>query len=238
MKQGYVRNWGYLGPGDFYGDLAITEGQTFSGFAAGVLVPDRRDPKPVGHVANAKTFPFPVRYLTVAAPLASCEDEVREKARQLELEGCRFIVSAGGELGLYQNVVAEEVDLPVYMTPLIQLPWIRAGLKSSETVLIVSDLTQQQAERVFERCAVSKESYDDCLFFRANYREMTGESALDSMIRRRVVEKNHIRAVLLDTQIFAGLPVRERLGVAVWDMGRLMRYVERAARQRPRYGFL
>ena len=245
MKENIVRNWGYVGSTDQYGDLHITEGQCFAGFIAGILVPNDKTEKKIGNLANARTFPFPVRYAivdSISDPNATEEKisaEIVEKAKQLELEGCRFISSTGGEFGKYQKQVAAAVDLPVYLTALSQLKWIKIGLKSSENILVLSDLPQEKAIEVFERCGVGKEVYNDCVFVQTNPATMDPKEVL-RYLKETVIRQNSVKAVLLDTELFSSLEesVKSYLGINVWDMQKLMGYVSRAVCQRPRNGFI
>lgn len=245
MKDNIVRNWGYHGPNDTYGDLKITNGQCFAGFIAGILVADTTEYKPVGHIANARTFPYGVRYSVVKSitdPNADEEtivNEIKEKVLQLEVEGCRFIVSDGGLFGKYQKLVAATVDLPVFMTPLMQLKWIKIGLKSDENILILSDLPAARAAEVFQACGVPEEVYDSAVYLQVDRSKMDAESIYTYLAENNVLAENNIKAVLLDTQVFAGTGcVKDRLGVNVWDMYKLMGYVKKAVCQKPREGFL
>ncbi|MBO4693765.1 MAG: hypothetical protein J5659_05190 [Clostridia bacterium] len=245
MKKNIVRNWGYVGPTDKYGDLHITEGQCFAGFIAGILVPDDKTEKRIGNIANARSFPFPVRYAVVKSignPNAAENEivkEITEKAEQLELEGCRFITSSGGAFGKYQKVASAAVDLPVYLTALQQLRWIKIGLKSSENVLILSDLPQEKAIEVFEICGIDKEVYNDCVFVQTDPAVMDPQEVL-KYLKDDVIEQNSVKAVLLDTELFSALPtsVKSYLDLNVWDIHKLMGYVSRAVCQHPRTGFI
>lgn len=245
MKDNIVRNWGYHGPNDGYGDLKITNGQCFAGFIAGILVADTREYKPVGHIANARTFPYGVRYSVVKSITDPNADEqtiiseIKEKVLQLEVEGCRFIVSDGGIFGKYQKLVASTVDLPVFMTSLMQLKWIKIGLKSDENILILSDLPAAKAAEVFEACGVPEEVYEDAVYLQVDRSKMDAEAIYAYLEQNDVLAANNIKAVLLDTQVFAGTGcVKDRLGVNVWDIYKLMGYVKKAVCQTPREGFL
>ncbi|MBO4433644.1 MAG: hypothetical protein J5852_08950 [Clostridia bacterium] len=245
MKENIVRNWGYVGPADKYGDLHITEGQCFAGFIAGILVSDDKSEKKIGNIANARTFSFPVRYAVVKsisdknATEGEIAAEIAEKSRQLELEGCRFITSSGGAFGKYQKIASTAVDLPVYLTALGQLGWIKTGLKSCEKILVLSDLPQKDAVEVFKICGIDKEIYDDCVFVQTNPDSMDPKEVL-TYLKEKVIKQNSVKAVLLDTELFCelGQDVKDYLNLNVWDMKKLMGYVSRAVCQRPREGFI
>jgi len=246
MKEGIVRNWGYYGPNNPYGDLKITEGQCFAGFVAGILIAEASDYKPVGHIANALSFPYGVRYSiikSISDPNADEEtiaNEIREAAKQLEIEGVRFIVSGGRELGKYQQVVADAVDLPVFMTSLMQLKWIKIGLRSAEKILVLSDMPAEKAVEVCKACGVPQEYYDDCVYLQIDPATMDAASVLDYLKTNNIIDENNIKAALLDTQIFAEDPeaLKKAFGINVWTMQKLMGYVKKAVCQKPRQGFL
>ena len=68
---------------------------------------------------------------------------------------------------------------------------------------------------------------------------MDAEAIYAYLEQNNVLAENNIKAVLLDTQVFAGAGcVKDRLGVNVWDMFKLMGYVKKAVCQVPREGFL
>ena len=165
--------------------------------------------------------------------------EIKEKVLQLEVEGCRFVVSDGGIFGKYQKLVAETVDLPVFMTPLMQLKWIKIGLKSDENILVLSDLPAAKAAEVFQACNVPEEIFDNVVYLQVDRSKMDAEAIYAYLEQNNVLAENNIKAVLLDTQVFAGAScVKDRLGVNVWDMFKLMGYVKKAVCQVPREGFL
>ncbi len=86
-----------------------------------------------GDLNNANTFNFPVRYETV--PGASGADVLRgsgdsfaelmiNAAKKLESEGVRAITGNCGFMLAFQDRVAAAVDIPVFLTSLVQLPML------------------------------------------------------------------------------------------------------------------
>ena len=125
------------------------------------------------------------------------------------------------------------------MTPLIQLKWIKIGLKSDENILVLSDLAADKAEEVFKACGVPEEIMDNVVYFQVDRSKMDAEAIYSYLEKNSILAENNIKAVLLDTQVFAGAGcVKDRLGVNVWDMYKLMGYVKKAVCQVPREGFL
>jgi hypothetical protein len=108
-------------------------GQVAYGYAIGMLCAEWNIPFIPGDLNNATTFDFPVRYETV--PGASGADVLRGEgsefadlmvaaARKLEAEGVRAITGNCGFMVAYQEYVAARVNIPVFLTSLVQLPML------------------------------------------------------------------------------------------------------------------
>lgn len=109
------------------------QGQVAYGYSIGMLCAEWNIPFIPGDLNNANTFPFPVRYETV--PGASGADVLRGEgsafadlmvtaARKLEAEGVRAITGNCGFMVAYQDYVAARVNVPVFLTSLVQLPML------------------------------------------------------------------------------------------------------------------
>lgn len=108
-------------------------GQVAYGYAIGMLCAEWNIPFVPGDLNNANTFPFPIRYETV--PGASGADVLRgggnafadqmvEHARKLEAEGVRAITGNCGFMVAFQDYVADRVNIPVFLTSLVQIPML------------------------------------------------------------------------------------------------------------------
>lgn len=113
----------YAGGRPFYGDLV------------GVLMLDMDAPLIPGNVGNAASYNFPVRYKVLKGLPADwwCDeigpDESRcqvfiDAAKELEAEGCKAITSGCGFFAIYQQRVAEAVNIPVFLSPLLMVPML------------------------------------------------------------------------------------------------------------------
>jgi Asp/Glu/hydantoin racemase len=58
--------------------------------------------------------------------------------RELEREGVRAITGSCGFLALYQRELADAVDVPVFMSSLVQLPLVWSLLKREQTVGVLT----------------------------------------------------------------------------------------------------
>lgn len=113
--------------------MIIEGGYTNYGETIGILMLDTKFPRPVGDIGNAMTFPFPVRYKKVK--FAYPERIVKEAdatllepfitgARELVEEGVKAITTSCGFLAMFQKDMAEAVEVPVFTSSLIQIPFM------------------------------------------------------------------------------------------------------------------
>jgi len=124
-----------------------TKGQTSYGEAIGIILMESFMPFPPGCPGNATTFDFPVRYEVVRG--ANMEKLVYkgdpallapfvDAGWKLVREGVRAITGNCGFMVLYHDLMAEEFPVPVFMSSLLQLPFISRMLKPGEKVGIIT----------------------------------------------------------------------------------------------------
>jgi aspartate/glutamate racemase len=109
--------------------------QSWYGESIGILILDAAYPCVPGNVGNATTFPFPVRYqevrgasldrlITRADP--SLAEPFVEAAVELRDRGVKAITGACGFMALFQREVAAAIDIPVFLSSLMQVQFIYA----------------------------------------------------------------------------------------------------------------
>ncbi|KOS57603.1 aspartate/glutamate racemase family protein [Rhodococcus rhodochrous] len=121
-------------------------GQVSYGYPIGMLCAEWHIPFIPGDLNHASTFDFPVRYLTVpevsgASVLTGTghfAEALIRAAKQLQSEGVRAITSNCGFMARYQRAVAEHVDIPVFLSSLLQIPMITSMLGSGKSVGILA----------------------------------------------------------------------------------------------------
>jgi hypothetical protein len=129
-----------------------TKGQTTYGEYIGIMLMDIFMPFPPGCPANASTFSFPVKYKVVKG--ANMERLVYQKEKDLlplfidagwELvhEGVKAITGNCGFMILYQEDLAKELPVPVFMSSLLQLQFISRMLKPKEKIGIITTLSNK-----------------------------------------------------------------------------------------------
>lgn len=122
-------------------------GQVAYGYAIGMLCAEWHIPFIPGDLNNAGTFPFPVRYLTVPGVAGAgvldgsgegFAEALGDAAKQLEAEGVRAITGNCGFMVAYQEYVADQVRIPVFLSSLLQAPMLTSMLGGSQTLGIVT----------------------------------------------------------------------------------------------------
>lgn len=136
-------------------------GKNLFGHAIGILMLESKFPRIPGDMGNATTWDFPVLYKVIknASPDAVVRKSDKgllppfiEGAKELEREGVRAITTNCGFLAMFQQEMAEAVDVPVFTSSLMQVPLVYAMLKPSQKVGIITihakSLTQRHLSAV------------------------------------------------------------------------------------------
>ena len=125
-------------------------GRTVYGLALGIIMLDTKFPRLRGDIGNARTWPFPVSYRIVEGALpermarADPDPELLapflDAARALEAQGVRAICTSCGFLAVNQPQLADAVQVPVFSSPLLQVP-IAATAAGGRKVVILTART-------------------------------------------------------------------------------------------------
>ena len=111
----------------------ISGGTNICGVSIGVLALESHFPKPPGHIKNPSSLPFTTSYeiiegLTVPLLLNNPSPEMIEPliaaAQRLEKNGVRAITGSCGFLALFQKEIAAAVNVPVFVSSLVQADMI------------------------------------------------------------------------------------------------------------------
>ena len=112
----------------------------YYGQAIGIALLDQLHSQPLipGNVGNASTYDFPVRLKVIKGlhdnPYAPVRDEqgqytpdvqrTVDTVKKLEADGVRAVVMSCGFFSVVQEVLTEEVDIPIFSSPLLLVPLI------------------------------------------------------------------------------------------------------------------
>jgi len=102
------------------------------GMGLGIIILDDVYPGFPGDVRNASAYPFPIQYeiaegvdiwaLVHEEEKSPCLEPIRRAAKKLEKMGCRAIAAECGYFAYFQQDIAGYVDVPVFMSSLLQVP--------------------------------------------------------------------------------------------------------------------
>ena len=124
-------------------------GRPYYGYSVGVLMLDMEAPLIPGNVGNAMSYDFPVLYKVLEGLPADwwCDeigpDESRcqifiDAAKELEAKGCKAITSGCGFFAIYQKRVAEAVNIPVFLSPLLMVPMLSRMLGGNRVGILTA----------------------------------------------------------------------------------------------------
>lgn len=105
------------------------------GMGLGIMLLDDVYPGFPGDVRNASAYRFPIQYEIVEGidiqrlvfhdDKSPCLPPILAAAKKLERMGCRAIAAECGYFAYFQKEVAGSVDVPVFMSSLLQVPFIQ-----------------------------------------------------------------------------------------------------------------
>jgi hypothetical protein len=228
--------------------------------AIGILVTDAVITRPPGDVGNPATYPFPVLYQKV--PSASLERIIEKEdsellfpilaaARKLAKRGAAAITSTCGFMILYQSELARRLPIPVFLSSLPQLPFIRSVLGPDDQIGIVTADSRHLTPRHLRLAglndlgAVRISGLENQPAFREAIFSGSGGFDRDA-IQKEVVraardlirENPGVKAVLLEC---SNLPpyasaVQKEVQVPVFDFNTMIHQAYRAIQQSPYSG--
>ncbi|MBU1344755.1 MAG: aspartate/glutamate racemase family protein [Proteobacteria bacterium] len=127
--------------------MVTRKAHTCYGMGIGIMILDDIYPGFPGDVRNASAFPYPIQYEIVDGidikqllwheDKSPCLDPILTAAKKLEKMGCRAIAAECGYFAFFQPAVAACVDVPVFMSSLLQVPFIQQTIGSKKDVGIV-----------------------------------------------------------------------------------------------------
>lgn len=256
------RNFGYVCRENDACEIHMPKGQNIAGYSVGIMyIDDVWYPLMPGNVVNAYTYDFPVRMMPVPnldnqrlfdADPTIVNDLIAVAKHMVEKEGCRAISSACGFFGNFHDQVADAVGVPVALSSLVQIPWIRSTLKKGQKIGIMAANGKAVTENLLTSCRI--EIRDDLVvkdllptknfsavvtmpghFDNGKARQEVVEAALEL-----VASDPAIGAILLEC---SDLPpyacdIQRAVGLPVFDFITLIRWLHNATTQRPYHGFI
>lgn len=166
-------------------DIQMIKGQAIAGCAIGIVVLDLWYPYVPGNVANGSTFNFPVLFkilkgstgkqVSTSDPILL--DMIVEAGKEFEQQGVRAIVGACGFFANFQKAASERLNLPTFLSSMLQIPIVAQGLKPDQQVGILTAMASTLTPKVLNQCGVddlSRVAIQDCPEFFERKRDSAG----------------------------------------------------------------
>ncbi|MCM0758164.1 aspartate/glutamate racemase family protein [Sporomusa sphaeroides DSM 2875] len=145
--------------------IKVRKNHVCYGMGLGIIVLNDAYPGFPGDVRNASAFPYPIQYeiaegvtnktLVYDKNPNQCRDSVIAAARKLEQMGCRAIAAECGYFAFFQKAVAAVVDVPVFMSSLLQVPFIQQVIGPQKFVGIICAQKQFLSEEHLKNVGIT-----------------------------------------------------------------------------------
>lgn len=207
----------------------LPSGRNNYGQVLGIIMVKTAFPRIPGDIGNASTFDFPVRYMVIddATPTRVVEEADRtllpryiEAAKELEREGVRAITTSCGFLALFQEELAQAVNVPVFTSSLLQVPLAHHMIGAKKKVGIVTANTEALTKDHLLAVGI-----DDSIPYaiagmedQKDFTEAIGEHL------SRPLDPEKVQASLIS--VCEGLKAKENIGVIVFECTNLSPYAK------------
>ena len=237
------------------------KGQVSSGEAIGILLLDTSVPFVPGDVANATTYSFPVRFkkvegYSVARALGkdpAVFDALKAAAQGLVEQGVRAVTGDCGFMALHQRRLADELEVPVFLSSLLQIPFIlsivgadaKIGILTADSTSLDNTLLAAVGVTPTERLVIEG-LQDDPNFSQFAIQE-TGlldqekvETEVVAAGQRLVTREATVKALLLECSLLPpyAAALQHTLGMPVFDYITMINFVFSAVVKERYTGFM
>ncbi len=235
--------------------------QVSYGEAIGILLLDSPVPFIPGDVANATTYDYPVRFKKVqgfSVEKALGKDEsiypdLLNAARDLKENGVRAVTGDCGFMALHQNRLKQDLGIPVFLSSLLQIPFIRQVIADNGIIGIITaskqNLTpsflklmgiQDMSGIVIEGLENSQASKTAILDEKGSLDTEKIQAEVVSAAKILAEEENNVKAVLLECSVLPPYAhaVQEETGLPVFDYITMVNFVFSAVVKKTYKGFM
>jgi hypothetical protein len=183
----------------------------------------------------------------------SALDDVMKAAQELKKEGVRAITSDCGFMALYQEALTEKLELPVFLSSLLQVPFLSRLIPDKYKIGILTVDSDALTEDILALCGadlpgrITVEGLQHAQAFSAAFIEETGEldyikvkQEVADAARKMVEHDPLIKTILLECSVLPpyGQAVQQATGLPVFDFVTMIRYVFSAVVRESGPGFM
>jgi Asp/Glu/hydantoin racemase len=254
--------YGFYHSGNDDVEVMMPKGQNIAGYSVGIMyIDDIWYPLMPGNVVNACTYDFPVRMMAVPnlnnqrlfdADPTIANDLIDVARHMVEKEGCRAICSACGFFGNFHAQVADAVDVPVALSSMVQIPWIRSTLKQGQKIGIMCANGKAVTSDLLDACRIDDHSnlvvkdllptkhFSAVVTMTGHFDNGKARQEVVQAAKELVASDPAIGAILLEC---SDLPpyasdVQRAVGLPVFDFITLIKWLHNSTTQRPYQGFI
>ena len=223
------------------------KGQTSYGEAIGILLLDTFCPFIQGDVGNAASYRYPVRFkridgLTVERIFTHDAGFVAKMiagSQELEREGVKAITGDCGFMAIYQQEVKSAVGIPVFLSSLLQIPFIAATLPEYAEIGVITANSESLTGDVFQKIGVPADAlviygletsphFKEAVFDEIGYldSDRIRKEVID-VANRMIADHPNIKSILLECSMLPpyGRDVRQAVNLPVYDYLSMIDYV-------------
>jgi len=225
-----------------------SKSQSWYGQDIGIIILDAAYPCIPGNVGNANSYNFPVQYMEIQG--ASIDRLLNQAdpdlvipfiqgAQKLVAQGAKAITGACGFMALFQKEVSESVDVPVFLSSMLQIPFIHTI--TGKKVGIITANSACLTPKHFSACGISPDipiaiaGMEGCDEFRSSILEEKGtldsdliEEEVVGIAKKLCADNPGMGSILLEC---SDLPpyahaVQKAVGLPVYDFNTLINFVQ------------
>jgi len=237
-------------------------GQASYGEAIGILLLDTSfAPYIPGDVANASSYSFPVRYQVVNGITvekifmkdSSFFDKFLIAAQELVNNGVRAITGNCGFMAIYQKELAQQLAVPVFLSSLFQLSFMKSMIGDSEKIgiitanarilddVILHEVGLQDINSVIIKGMEDQEHFKEAIIEEAGrLDDKKMEKEVISVAEKMVKENPAIKMILLECACLPpyGMAVQKAVNLPVFDFITMINYIYSAVVKKEFHGFM
>lgn len=241
---------------DILKTYTVPDKRFIAGHAIGIIAVDLHYPKLPGNVVNATTYDYPVLYEKVEFEIeqlfegdGDIKEVILQAARKLQSQGVRAVVGACGFFANFQKDVADELEIPAFLSSMVQLPMIKLGIRTGKKIGIITASGNDITDKMLMDVGVSAEdcyiqdigSLDGFKTIRHGYEYLDNESIARTVVEAaELLVQNHddVGAILLECSDIPpyAFMVQEAVNLPVFDFITLINWVHHSVTQKPYYG--
>lgn len=237
------------------------KGQVSSGEAIGILLLDTSVPFIPGDVANATTYDFPVRFrkvegFSVARAIGkdpTVYEALKTAAEDLVAQGVRAVTGDCGFMALHQRRLARELETPVFLSSLLQIPFAlsiigrhsKVGVITADSRSLDADLLAAAGITDVDRIVI--QGLEDQSHFHRFAIEETGTLDTKAVAaevvatgRQLVARDDRIKVLLLECSLLPpyAAALQAAIQMPVFDYISMINFVFSAVVKKPYAGFI